>query len=110
MYLSVALKVDITCWILSKTDYVKVLRSRQNGHLFADDIFKCIFFTEDVSISSKISLKFVPKGPIDNILALVQKTMCWYPQQKDVRIFCYSYTNGFLNIYMQVATIAIYVL
>ena len=41
----------------------KSLRLRQNGrHL--DNIFKSIFFI-------KISLKFVPKGPITNIPALV---------------------------------------
>ena len=28
----------------------------------ADDIFKCIFFDENVLISIKISLKFVTKG------------------------------------------------
>ena len=32
----------------------------------ADDIFSCIFLNENVWISIKISLKFVPKGPIDN--------------------------------------------
>ena len=41
-----------------------------------DDIFNCIFFNENVSIAIKISLKFVPKGPIDNIPALVQ-IMAW---------------------------------
>ena len=38
---------------------------------FADDIFKCIFSNENVLISIKISLKFVPKGQINNIPALV---------------------------------------
>ena len=52
------------------------LRPRQNGRHFADDIFKCIFFNENVSIAIKISLKFVPKGPINNIPALVQ-IMAW---------------------------------
>ena len=52
------------------------LRPRQNGRDFADDIFKCIFLSEVVWISIKISLKFVPKGPIDNIPALVQ-IMAW---------------------------------
>ena len=52
------------------------LRSRQNGRHFADDIFKRIFFNENVWISIKISLKFVPKGPINNIPALVQ-IMAW---------------------------------
>ena len=31
-----------------------------------DDIFNRILFNENVWISIKISLKFVPKGPIDN--------------------------------------------
>ena len=42
-------------------------RPRQDGRHFPDDIFKCIFFNENVKISIKISLKFVPKGPINNI-------------------------------------------
>ena len=44
----------------------------QNGCLFADDIFTCIFVNEKFWISVKISMKFVPKGPIDNKPALVQ--------------------------------------
>ena len=36
-------------------------------HHFATDIFKCIFMNEDVSILIKISLRYVPKGPINNI-------------------------------------------
>ena len=52
------------------------LRPRQDGPLFADDIFKCIFLNENISISIKISLKFIPKGPIDNTPALVQ-IMSW---------------------------------
>ena len=39
---------------------------------FADDIFKCIFMDEKFCISIRISLKFVPKCPIDNKAALVQ--------------------------------------
>ena len=52
------------------------LRPRQDGRHFADDIFKYIFLNENASISIKISLKFIPKGPIDNIPALVQ-IMAW---------------------------------
>ena len=48
------------------------LRPRQNGRHFADDIFKRIFFNENVWIPIKISLKFVPTGSINNISALVQ--------------------------------------
>ena len=44
--------------------------------ILADDIFKCIFLNENVRISIKISLKFVPEGPIDNKSALVQ-VMAW---------------------------------
>ena len=45
----------------------------QNGRHFPDDIFKCIFLDENAWISIKISLKFVPKDPINNIPALVQQ-------------------------------------
>ena len=38
----------------------------QNGRHFADDIFRCIFMNEKFYILIKISLKFIPKGPIDN--------------------------------------------
>ena len=38
----------------------------QNDRHFPDDIFKCIFLIEKFFVSIKISLKFVPKGPIDN--------------------------------------------
>ena len=55
---------------------LNTLRLRQNGRHFADDIFKCIFLNENVIILIKISLKFVPNGPINNILALVQ-IMVW---------------------------------
>ena len=43
-----------------------------DGHHFPDDIFKCFLLNENVSVWIKISLKFVPKGPISNIPALVQ--------------------------------------
>ena len=55
---------------------VNTLRPRQNGRHFADDIFKCIFLNENVWIPIKISMKFVPKGPINNIPPLVQ-IMAW---------------------------------
>ena len=43
----------------------------QNGRQFAEDIFKCIFMNKKFCISIRISLKFVPKGPIDDKSALV---------------------------------------
>ena len=56
---------------------INPLRLRQNGRRFTDDTFKRIFLNENVRISIKISLKFVPKGPIYNIPALVQ-IMAWH--------------------------------
>ena len=55
---------------------VNTLRPRQNGRRFPDGIFKCIFLNENVWISIKVSLTFVPNGPINNIPALVQ-IMAW---------------------------------
>ena len=46
---------------------VNSLRPRRNRRHFADDIFKCIFLNEYVWIPIKMSLKYVPKGPINNI-------------------------------------------
>ena len=51
---------------------ISTLRPGENGRHFTDDIFKCIFINENVWIPIKISLKFVPKGPINNMPALVQ--------------------------------------
>ena len=42
---------------------LKTLRSRQDGRHFPDDIFKCIFVTENVSVPINISLKFVQSYP-----------------------------------------------
>ena len=55
---------------------VNTLRPRQDGRYFADNVLKCIFLNENVWISLKIPLKFVPRDPINNIRALVQK-MAW---------------------------------
>ena len=61
---------------ITRTQWVNSLRPRQNGRHFADNVFKCIFLNENVWILFKISLKFVPKGPINNIPSLVQ-VMAW---------------------------------
>ena len=52
------------------------MRPRQNGRHFTDGIFKCTFLSENVWILIKNSLKFVPKGPINNISTWVQ-IMAW---------------------------------
>ena len=58
------------------------LRLRQNGRQFADDTFKCIFLNGNVRISIKIPLKFVRKGPINNIPKLVQIVAWRWPGDK----------------------------
>ena len=74
----VALVANTGPAILVPFHLVNTLRPRQNGRDFADDTFKLIFLNENVGISIKISLKFVPKGPINNIPALVQvMAWCW---------------------------------
>ena len=55
---------------------LNTLRPRQNGRHFPDDILKCIFLNENLWISINISLKFVPRGPINNIPTLV-RVMAW---------------------------------
>ena len=44
--------------------------------ILADDNFKCIFLNENDRILIWISLKLIPKSPIDNKPALVQ-VMAW---------------------------------
>ena len=61
---------------ISGSGTFNTLRLRQNGRRFADDTFKRIFVNESVRSFIKISLKFVPKGPINNITALIQ-IMAW---------------------------------
>ena len=62
--------------ILSRPQCVNTLRPRQNGHHFPDDIFEWIIWNENVWISINISLKFVPRGQINNIPTLLQ-VMAW---------------------------------
>ena len=56
---------------------VDTLRPTQNSHHFPDEIFKCSVLNENVRISIKISLEFVPKGPINYFPSLVH-VMAWY--------------------------------
>ena len=63
-------------FVFSYIETINTLTPRQNGRPFVDDIFKCIFLSENERISFKISLKCVPLGPINSIPALVQM-MAW---------------------------------
>ena len=71
---STGINLGIYSSFLTGLVFINTLRQRQNGSHFADDTFKRIFLYEIFFI--KISLKFVRKGPVNNILALVQ-IMAW---------------------------------
>ena len=77
-YHNLMTELNVTGKVLkpSETGYLNTLRPRQNGRHFADDIFKRIFVNENIIIPIRISLKFVPKGSINNSPALVQ-IMAW---------------------------------
>ena len=69
--------MDYIPWVnIALGHRVNSLRPRKNGRLFADDTFKRIFLNENITILTKNSLKFVPKGLINNIPALVL-IMAW---------------------------------
>ena len=71
--------IHFLCWqrIVSRDKLtLNTWRSRQNGRRFPDNIFKCILLKGNAWISLKISMKFVPQGPINNIPSLVQ-IMAW---------------------------------
>ena len=74
--LYIDLKLLAISYINRHLHQINSLQPSQNGRRFADDPFKCIFLNENVRISIKISLKFVPKGPINNKSALIQ-IMAW---------------------------------
>ena len=70
----------------------------QNGRHFADDIVKRIFLNENIWISNKISLKYVPWGEIDNMAALVQ-IMAW--RRPGTKPLSESMMNKFTDAYMR---------
>ena len=63
-----------------------------------DDISKCIFMNEKFCILIQISLKFVPKGPIDNKSALIQ-VMAW--RRTGDKPLPEPMLNQFTDVYMQ---------
>ena len=64
----------------------------QNDRHYADDIFEGIFPNETFCIMNRISLKFVPTGPIDNKWALVW-IMAWCRI-----IFLYAHVNLLMSV------------
>ena len=70
-------------WVTSRiASYLNTLRPRQNGRHFPDDTSKCIILNENIWTLIKISLKFVPKGLINNIPSLVLKIAWHWPGDK----------------------------
>ena len=68
-------QVSVACAPLDAKFYLSLfahLPLDKMAAILADNIFKHIFLNEKFCILIKISLKFVPKGPIDNNPALVQ--------------------------------------
>ena len=70
----------------------------QNGRHFKDDIFRCIFVNEKFYNLIKFSLKFVPKGSIDDNPALVQ-VMAW--RRMGDKPLSELMLNRFTDAYMQ---------
>ena len=58
-------------WCSTSTFVFNLSPPGQNGRHFEDDIYRCILVNEKFWILNEISLKFVPKGVIDNKPALV---------------------------------------
>ena len=77
------------------------LRLRKNCLHFTDDIFQCIFLNENIWISPKISLKFVPQVRINNekYKDLMHLTAVW------TLLHCINWIGiiqGFLSIYQYI--------
>ena len=45
--------------------------------ILADNIFKCLFLNENDIIFIQISLKFVPRSPIDNNKPALVQVLAW---------------------------------
>ena len=74
-------KVTRLSWFISRSwkrgqHAFNTSKPEQNGAILADDIFKCTSLIENNGIQIQISLKCVPRTPIDNKPALVQ-VMVW---------------------------------
>ena len=54
---------------ITKQLLLNALRQRENGRHFSEE---CIYLHEECCILIRVSLKFVPKGPINHMPALVQ--------------------------------------
>ena len=67
----------ISSWFKKIFVNINTLRPTQNDRCFADEVLEYNLLKGHVWISPKISLKFVPKGQMNNIPALVH-VMPWH--------------------------------
>ena len=71
-------------------------RPGQNGRRFADDIFQWIFSKENIWCSIKISLKFIPRGAINNNPPLSEPMVVSLPVHICVtQPQCVNFNGGF---------------
>ena len=67
--------------------------------ILADDNFKCIFLNENDRIPIWISMKFVPRSPIDNKTALVQVMACRRTGDKPLpELMLAQFTDAYMRI------------
>ena len=78
--------------------YLNSLRPRQNDRHFTDGIFKFLLMNENIWISPKILLKFVPMVSMSNIPVLIQ-IMAW--RRPGDKPLCESIVFSLLKHYMR---------
>ena len=71
--------IKMTHVLIEQNIVLNIWRLGQMAAISQTTIFKCILLNENVKILIKISLKFVSKGSVNNIPALVQ-IMAWWRQ------------------------------
>ena len=91
-------KCSLDLYSLTMSSPINSSPPGQNDHRFADDVFRCIFVYEKFCIFIRVSLKFVPKGPIHNKPALVQ-IMAWH--RTDDKRLSEPMLTWFTDAYMQ---------
>ena len=89
-YLSLCWTTSVSPYGITRPQWVNILGPRQNGHNFTDNNFKCISLNENAWISIMLSLKSVPKGPINYIPTLVQ-IMALAPTSHYLNQWCLVY-------------------
>ena len=64
-------------WSVRNYNCLNISRPGQNGRYFVDGFFWCIFLNKNIRILIRFSLKFIPKGPIDD-KPVMDQIMVWH--------------------------------